>query len=410
MRTQRVRAGKRPTPSRHNIRSRMAEFDETDNAILPQRQASAPIGGPQALPGVINDDGTMVLQPDPLVASRVEQDVMGIRAYDASENIILNVDTSAGTILAKGNITGGSIILDDTADNNTYWYMADNVGLTSRTSDADVQSTSFRSSYVETTPGVHDRQLLMSVQDVDAPYGTNVGRSAFIQIYQSKIEGSESSIALENRSMILLRAAVNDTADEVVAFIAAANDTTTFQVQGATDINLIPLTGGVVQLGEQVQITGDPYHVTSPLAVSNYADGCRGWYIESTSDSASFGATAETILSGLNDVPVIPGRKYKVTYYSRTMNVPVSGDEIEVFIERDQGGGFDLRIGDMKVQSAGAGENFGPIIVQAIYQPVTGTSVDFRVRAQRVGGSGSSNVLGGSSSSPMYLIVEGIGW
>ena len=396
MATQRVRAGRGTTPQRNNIRSKLAEFSEFDNQFVSPSPLSAPSAGGAWL-GKLNDEGILVLQPDPLIAARVEQDDKGIRAYDIDDQIILNVNAENGTILAKGNITGGSLKLDDTTANQTYWYMADDVGVTSRISATDTQMSKLVSVYSEPAANVKARQWLLSVHDIGSPYGSNVDRSAFIQVFNSKIAGSEGTSSINNRSMVLLRAKADSGTAEVVAFVESNNDENIFQVQGTDRVTLF----GALQVG------GDPYHVVSPLAVSNYAAGCRSWYTESTSNSAAI--TTPAVMLGMTDIPVIAGRRYEVVFYSRTLNISAAADTVEVRVQRDAGAGFGT-IGDGVWQSASAGENFGGIYVVADYVPTATQTVDFQVEAERTTGSGTGHVLGGTASSPMYLRVTDIGW
>lgn len=406
MPTQRVRAGRTTTPQRNNIRSRLAEFDETDNQFVSPSPLSAPATGGAWL-GKLNDEGILVLQPNPLIASRVEQDSKGIRAYDTNEQVILNVDAEHGTILAKGQITGGSLKLDDTAANSTYWYMADDVGITSRISATDTQMSKLVSIYAAPGGNVYQRQWLLSVHDIGSPYGTDNGRSAFVQVFNTKDTDNQSADTTDNRSMVLLRAKVSTSATEVTAFVEATNHGTNFQVQSADTINLLPTTGGVLKVTEKFQVAGDPLHVASPLAVSNYAAGCHSWYAQSTSNSSAI--SSATVLLSLNNIPVIAGRRYECVFYSRTLNISAANDTIEARVQRDPGGGFGT-IGDGVWQAGAAGENFGGCYVVADYVPTSTQDVDFQVEAERTSGSGTGHVFGGTSTSPMYLRVTDIGW
>jgi hypothetical protein len=139
----------------------------------------------------------------------------------------------------------------------------------------------------------------------------------------------------------------------------------------------------------------------APTLGNSYPRGSMG-KIEDASSSAAFSA-ATTILSGLNGKVVEAGRRYWVHFFARTVNQSVALDTFELRIERDAGAGFAV-ISDGAIQLGTAGENIGPINIWASYDPATDATVDFRVRGERTGGTGTLAV-GASATSPMYLEI-----
>jgi hypothetical protein len=143
----------------------------------------------------------------------------------------------------------------------------------------------------------------------------------------------------------------------------------------------------------------------APTLGNSYPRGSMGKVTDDTS-SAAFSA-ATTILSGLDNIEVEAGRRYWVHFFARTINQSVALDTFELRIERDAGAGFAV-ISDGAVQLGTAGENIGPINIWASYDPATDAAVDFRVRGERTGGTGTLAV-GASATSEMYLEIADMG-
>jgi hypothetical protein len=400
---QRVRAG-RPTPERNSIRTRSAEWNEAEPSFLPQGQQSAPVGGASGLLGQVNDDGVLVFQPNELVASRVEQDSAGIRAYDAADAIILNVDATNGTILAKGNITGGSITLDDTAANGVVHFLADNVGYQTRISGTTDVASSFRNSYLESPTNHHKRELVLAVDDLPASYGTAVERKVYISLRNRKIEGSVGTSDGDNMAQFQVVAQVDNdgTPGQAILTLEALNNINTLQLQNA-----------------KLWLKDNPHHKVSPLEVSNYAAGSQNWSAENSANvTLSTTAGTYTLVVNVDNVPVIAGRLYRVTFCGgdnllKNGTGAAVGDTWSQRFRRNTGAGYASMNTSKFILRADVTADQRVLIPDMVgyFSPSATGNVDFKCEAAKTSGAaGVTSQMESGSASPFRITVEDVGW
>lgn len=406
MTTQRVR-GEPPPRSRNQTRSKLAEFQEANPAFVPTAQATAPVGGAENVVGQVNDEGILTFQPDPLVAARVEQDTAGIRAYDADDNIILNVDATNGSLTALGNILGGSITIDDLFSNGTSIFVQDGVGFSWRISDTPTTVATIRCAYEtgSVTGGTrHARTLLIAEDDIGSPYGTDVGRYAYISINNTKIAGNEALESDHNRSWISLIAGANTGgATQGLVRLEARNEFNIFRIQGA-----------------KFWVLDNPHHRVSPLEVSNYAAGSRHWFNTNSSDVAlsTTAGTWTTVIEQIT-IPCQVGRLYKVTFSGgdnllKNGAGKAVGDTWRMRIMRDTGSGYATMNAGKYILRADTTADQRVLIPDMVgyFSPSADGDVDFRVEATKVSGAAgvTSSMETNSGASPFVINIEDVGW
>jgi len=161
-------------------------------------------------------------------------------------------------------------------------------------------------------------------------------------------------------------------------------------------------------VGRDEWVEKDPHFLNQNVAEDT--SDSDDWIIEKETDSAAIGGTEITIIGPLNNIPIVAGRRYRVTFFARTINLSDALDEVEVRVQKDADptnpGFVTIQDGKYQAGTGAGGENPGPVLIVANYRPAGNANVHFRVRAERVSGAGTGHVIGATSLSPMYLLVE----
>lgn len=354
---QRLRAGQAPTPERNTIRLAMTAWEETDNQFVLQ----SPIT----------------------------------------------------------NLESATISLSDTATNDTYWFMGDDAGITSRISVDNTQITSLRSVYSNPSGNVHERQWLLDVHDIDDPYGTDVGRSAFVQVYNAKDAGNEGINSVNNRAMVLMRAKVNSGGQEAVAYVEASNSDQIFQVQGASKINLLAVPGGRVQVSGDFQPLGQPFATHTAGQHAFYSAGTDEDHLETVTTDVVLSTTAGTWTDVVELVGISCrlGRLYKVSFLGgHNLLTGGSGfatsDQWDMRIRRNTGSGY-ANIEEWRFARGRAEASRYPIPNRSVlFSPSATGTVSFLVQATKAAGAGTvtSELETNSSAADLRVLVEDVGW
>jgi hypothetical protein len=329
--------------------------------------------------------------------ARAELDFDGFRLYDASDDLMVDLNANTGDALFKGTITGGSISILDEAANNTTLRLEDLLGLHWVDTARDVRITKVNTGLVDDSGKYQTlTEMNTEVEAGDTYAATTNPRKARVYTYQ-KHDKSASKHEAE-----VLMAAARGGATSMTTWIRIFDNlktpTTTF-----TNGSCIELTrAGTGSEDGKLQISLVPQGNGSN---SRYSAGSWDWEDVILSNVTSSGTGIAFLASVV--VPVISGRRYRVVLKVSRWASSASGDIFTFMVDDGTGNTFDSW---RRRHDGSANVGADGFTLEGMYVATSNANITFSWNFQRQTGSGNATVVGSSAADRSWMYVEDIGF